>query len=117
LRGQRTATHRRRRVTAVIAGATALLTLANVALLAWMPGLVDSGYLGGYDLSLAEGLAVRLPLAVAVLGVSMVALAASGWIGHWWSRTVTLQYAAITIAALALVPLLAGWHLIGWSMT
>ena len=78
-----------------------------------MPGLVDSGFLGGLDLSLAERLAVHLPLALAVLGASMVVLAASGWIGRWWSRAVTLQYAALAVAAIALVPLLAGWHLLG----
>ena len=97
--------------------ATALLTLATVALLVWIPGLVDSGFLGGYDLSPAEEVAVRLPLVVAVLGAATAALAASGWIGRWWSRAVTLQYAAPAIAAVALVPLLAEWHLIGWSMT
>jgi CubicO group peptidase (beta-lactamase class C family) len=114
-RRQRAATHRWRRVTALVASATALLTLANVALLAWIPGLVDSGFLGGLDLSLAERLAVHLPLAVAVLGASTVVLAVSGWIGGWWSRAVTLQYAALAVAAIALVPLLAGWHLIGMS--
>ena len=99
-----------------MASATALLTLGNVALLAWIPGLVDTGFAGKLDLSLAERLAVHLPLAVAVLGASMVALAASGWVGRWWSRAVRLQYAAVALAAIALVPLLAGWHLIGWGM-
>ncbi len=92
---------------------TALLVLGNVALLAWVPGLVDTGFAGALDLSLAEQLAVHLPLAVAVLGASMLVLAASGWIGRWWSRSVTLQYAALAGAAIALVRLLAAWHLIG----
>jgi hypothetical protein len=88
-----------------------------VALLAWIPGLVDSGFLGGLDLSLAWRLALHLPLAVGVLGASMLVLAASGWIGRWWSRAVMLQYAALAVAAVALGALLAGWHLIGWGMT
>ena len=82
-----------------------------------MPGLVDAGFLGWLDLSLAERLAVHLPLAVVVLGASIVVLAASGWIGRWWSRAVTLQYAALAVAAVALVSLLAGWHLIGLSLS
>ena len=90
--------------------------LGTVALLAWMPGLVDSGFLGWLDLSPAERLALHLPLAVAVLGASTVALVASGWIGRWWSSAVRLQYAALAVAAIALVPLLAGWHLIGWGL-
>jgi len=116
-RDERAATRRWRRVTALVASATALLTLGNLALLAWVPGLVDTGFVGRLDLSLAERLAVHLPLAVAVMGASMVVLAASGWIGRWWSRAVTLQYAALAVAAIALVPLLAGWHLIGWGMS
>jgi CubicO group peptidase (beta-lactamase class C family) len=115
--GQKTATRRWRRVTALVASATALLTLAAVALLTWIPGLVDSGFVGGLDLSLAWQLALHLPLAAAVLGASMVVLAASGWIGRWWSRAVTLQYAALAVAAVALGALLAGWHLIGWGMS
>ena len=112
---QRAATHRWGRVTtALVASATALLMLATVALLAWIPGVVDvAGFQGGLDLSLGQRLVADLPLAVAVLGASTVVLAASGWTGRWWSRAVTLQYAALAVAAIALVPLLAGWHLIG----
>ena len=106
-----------RRGTAVIATATALVMLATVVLLAGIPGLVDSGFLGEYDLSLPERLAVHLPLAVTVLGAAMVALTTSGRIGQWWSKAVTLQYAALAIAAIALAPLLAAWQLIGWSMS
>ncbi|MGZ4397925.1 MAG: serine hydrolase domain-containing protein [Gaiellaceae bacterium] len=106
---------RHRRGTALVASATALITLGNVTLLACIPGLVDTGFTGKLDLSLAEQLAVHLPLAAIVVGAAMVVLAAWGWIGCWWSRTVTLQYAALAAAAIVLVPLLAGWHLIGWG--
>ncbi|HEX6659224.1 MAG TPA: serine hydrolase domain-containing protein, partial [Ilumatobacter sp.] len=116
LADQRTATRRWRRVTALVAGATALFTLATVALLAWIPGLVDSGFLGGLELSLAWRLALHLPLAVGVLGASMAVLAASGWIGRWWPSTVRLQYAALAVAAVSLGALLAGWDLIGWGV-
>ena len=94
---------------------TALIILANVSLLLVLPGLVDSGFLGALDLSLAQRLAVHLPLAVAVMAAVMVALVACGWIGRWWSRTVALRYATLTIAAVTLIRLLAGWHLIGWA--
>jgi hypothetical protein len=78
-----------------VATATALLTLGNPALVAWIPGL-DTGFVGGaLDLSLAEQPAVNIPLAVVAVGSAMVLLAASGWIGRWWSRAVTLQYAAL----------------------
>jgi hypothetical protein len=89
--------------------------LATVALLVWIPGLVDAGFQGWLDLSLAERLAVDLPLAVVVLGASTVALVVWGWIGRWWSSAVRLQYAALAVAAVALGALLAGWHLVGWG--
>ena len=114
--GQRAATRRWRRATAAIASATALLMVATVALLVWKPGLVDAGFLGWLDLSLAERLALHLPLAVVVLGSSTVALVAWGWTGRWWPSAVRLQYAALSIAAVALGALLAGWDLIGWGM-
>jgi hypothetical protein len=101
---------------ALVASATALLILGNVALLAWVPGLVDTGFAGALDLSPAEQLAVHLPLALAVLGSSMLVLAPSGWIGRWWSRAVTLQYAALAGVAIALVPLLAAWHSLGHEL-
>ena len=88
--------------------------IATVALLAWIPGVVDvAGFQGGLDLSLGQRAVAYLPLAVAVLGASTVLLAASGWIGAGGPREVTLQYAALAVAAIALVPLLVGWHLIG----
>jgi CubicO group peptidase (beta-lactamase class C family) len=116
-RGSRTATFRWRGVAATVAGATALVVLAVVALLAWLPGLVDAGFLGWLELPPAERLALHLPLAVAVLGASTAALVAAGSIGRWWPSAVRLQYTALALAAVALGALLAGWHLIGWGMT
>jgi CubicO group peptidase (beta-lactamase class C family) len=113
----RTATSRWRVVAATDAAATALVVLAAVALLAWLPGLVDAGFLGWLELPPAERLALHLPLAVAVLGASTAALVAAGWIGRWWPSAVRLQYTALAVAAVALGALLAGWHLIGWGMT
>ena len=114
---ERPGTRRWRAATAAVASATALLMLAAVALLAWQPGLVDVGFLGWLEVPPALRLALHVPLAVVVLGASTAALVASGWIGRWWPRAVRLQYAALAVAVLALVPLLAGWHLIGWGMT
>jgi hypothetical protein len=116
LAGQRTATRRWRGVTAAVAGATALLMLVTVALLVWMPGLVDAGFQSWLDLSLTERLVLHVPLAVVVLGACAVALVASGWIGRWWSSAVRLQYTALAVAAVALGALLARWDLIGWGM-
>ena len=108
----RTGARRWRRVAALVASATALLTLLTVGILVSLPGLVDAGFQSWLDLSPTEWLVLYLPAAVALSGASTAVLAASGWIGHWWSRAVTLQYAALAGASVALVSLLAGWHLI-----
>jgi hypothetical protein len=113
----RTATSRWCGVAATVAAATAVVVLAAVALLAWLPGLVDAGFLGWLELPPAERLALHLPLAVVVLGASTAALVAVGWIGRWWPIAVRLQYTALAVAAVALGALLAGWDLIGWGMT
>jgi hypothetical protein len=113
----RTAASRWRGVAAAVAGATSLVVLATVGVLAWLPGLVDAGFLGWLELPPAERLALHLPLAVAVLGASTAALVVVGWIGRWWSSAVRLQYTALAVAALALAGLLAGWDLIGWGLT
>jgi CubicO group peptidase (beta-lactamase class C family) len=107
----------RRRLAAAVAAATALLILTVVALLVWLPGLVDSGFLGWLDLPWAERLLLHVPLAIVVLGGASVALVAWGWIGRWWPRAVTVQYGALAVAAVALGSLLAAWHLVGLSLT
>jgi CubicO group peptidase (beta-lactamase class C family) len=113
----RAATSLWRGVAATVAAATALVVLAAVALLAWLPGLVDAGFLGWLELPPAERLALHLPLSVAVLGAGTAALVVSGWIGRWWSSAVRLQYAALAVAAVSVGALLAGWHLVGWGMS
>lgn len=111
------ATRRWRRIAAVVGGFTALLTLANVALLVWMPGLVDSGFVGWLDLPLAERMAFYLPVALAVAAAGTVVLAAGGWVGHWWSSAVRLQHAALAVATIALVGQLGVWRLIDWGLS
>jgi len=99
-----------------VATVTALLTVATVALVAWMPGLVDSGYLGWLDLPAAERLALDLPLALAVMGGSTVVLVASGLLGRWWSSSVMVQYVALAAAAMLVVAHTSVWDLIGWNI-
>jgi hypothetical protein len=86
-----------------------------VALIAWMPGLVDSGFLGWLDLPAVQRLALHLPLALAAAGAATVALAAAGSIAHWWSTAVRRQYVVLAAGAIALVAQLTVWRLIGWG--
>jgi CubicO group peptidase (beta-lactamase class C family) len=112
-KGQPPTTRRWRRLAAAVATATALLMLGSVALVGWMPGLVDSGFLGWLELPVVMRLALHVPLALAVFGAAMAVLAAAGWVGRWWSGGERAQYALLAGAAIALVAQLAGWRLIG----
>jgi CubicO group peptidase (beta-lactamase class C family) len=103
------------RIAAALATITAFLMLGSVALVAAMPTLVDSGFLGWLDFPLIQRFALYLPLALAILGAGYVVVAAAGWIGRWWSRAVRLQYAALAVAVVVLVAQLAAWDLIGWG--
>ena len=105
------------RIAAAVATLTALLALGAVLLVVAVPELVDSGFLGSYELPIAVRVALHLPLALAILGACTVALVTSGWVGDWWSRAARLQYSALAVAAIALVAQLGEWRLIGWGMT
>lgn len=104
-----------RRIAATMATATALLTLATVGLIVWMPGLVDSGFIGWLDLPMTERLALDMPLALAVLGGISLLLVTVGWARRWLPGAARWQYGALSVAALALVAQLAAWQLTGWS--
>jgi hypothetical protein len=100
------------RVAAAVTTITALVTLATVGLLVWMPGLVDSAFLGWLRLPPVEWLAMHLPLALVALGTSTLVLVIVGWGRGWWPRLVRSGYAVLAVAALVLVAQVAVWGLI-----
>ena len=109
-------TRRWRWIATAVAMLTALMALATVALLAWMPALVDAGFLGWLTIPLAERLALHLPLALTGAAACLVVLAIAGGRGRWWSRGEMLQYGALATATAAVVVQLAAWRLIGWGL-
>jgi CubicO group peptidase (beta-lactamase class C family) len=104
------------RVSATVALLLALVTLATVALMVWMPGLVDSGFLGWLHLPPVQRLAMHLPVALTVLGGLTVVLVVVGWFRGWWPKMVRGGYAALAVVAITLVAQFAAWHLIGWGL-
>ena len=96
---------------------TALLVLGSVALIAVVPGLVDSGFLGGLVMPTALRLVLHLPLALALLSLTTAAVVAWGWLRHWCPPSVRLQYATLAAAAITLASQMAAWQLIGWGFT
>jgi CubicO group peptidase (beta-lactamase class C family) len=97
------------------AALTALLMLATIALLAAIPGLADSGFLGWVNLPLAQRLVLHLPLGLTVAASGLVFLAVTGWTRGRWSHAVPLRHLALITASLVVISQLAGWELIGWG--
>ena len=94
-----------------------LLALATMACVVVLPGLVDSGFLGGLRGPMALRLLFHVPLALTVLACCMVALAAAALARRWGTIEYRLRFVALTIAVGLLVGQLAAWRLIGWGLS
>jgi hypothetical protein len=104
------------RLAAAVGAVTAVLVLASVAILAWMPGLVDSGFIGWLQLPLAQRLALHLPAALALFALGWIVIAVAGRVGHWWPGSVAWLNTALAVGAAATVAQLAAWQLVGWGV-
>ena len=104
-----------RRVASALAALTAMLTLATIGLLAWIPGLIDSGFIGWLEMPMPLRLALHLPLALAAVGGCFVAIIAVGWARRSWSGVASLRLATFSMATAVLVAQLGAWRLIGWG--
>jgi hypothetical protein len=78
---------------------TSILALGTIALLAALPGLVDSGFLGWLEVPVALRLVFHLPLALAAAAGCHVVLTAFGWSWAWRTRAVQLRYVALVVAS------------------
>jgi hypothetical protein len=96
---------------------TGLLAMATIGLVLLLPGMVDSGFLGGLKAPMALRLVFHLPLALAVLGCLMVGLSCAAVAGRWGTREYRLRFVTLTIAVALLVGQLAAWRLIGLSLS
>ncbi len=106
-----------RLLTSTVATLTAVLALGTIALLAAIPRLVDSGFLGWLDFPLAERLILYLPLALAVASGCLVVLTVPRWARVRRTPVSQAGYAALLVVSVGLTAQLAVWHLIGWGLT
>lgn len=104
-----------RRVVATVGALTAVLVIANAAVLVRAPGLVDSGFLGWLELPFVVRLALHLPLALTLAAACTVLLVVAGSLSGWWSRAEHVHHAALSVAGAVVVAHLAVWELIGWG--
>ena len=105
-----------RRLTGATAALTATFALGTITLVAAVPGLVDSGFLGWLEFPLGQRMALHLPLAFFAATVGPVTLGAFGRVRRWWSGAIRVRYAALVLASVVLAAQLAAWHLIGWGL-
>lgn len=90
-----------------------LCGLASIALLAAIPRLIYSGFLGWLNLPTDWKLLVHAPLGLAVCTAAMVGLSIPAWRQAWWMRGQRWHYTVLVLAALIETALLSSWRLIG----
>jgi CubicO group peptidase (beta-lactamase class C family) len=115
--GDAAATRTGRWVLVVAGTLTAVFVLGTVVLLATMPGLVDSGFLGWLEFATAVRLVLHLPIALTLATACLVVVMAAGRVGGRRTRGVPPRDVALVVASVVLTVQLAAWHLIGWGLT
>ena len=104
----------RHRLASVLAGFTGFLI---VVFLAGMDTLIGNSQ---YRLQLVYGMTPEMvallwiPLVTSALTVALVYFAVHSWRKGWWSLAGRLHYSLVTLAALAFIPFLLNWNLLGF---
>ena len=104
-----------RRLAAALAAVVSLFVLGVVALIAALPGLVDSGFIGWLELPLGQRLALHAPLVFAGLVGAFAGVGAIGWFRAWWDGSFIRQNVALYLTSIYLVAQLVAWNLVGWG--
>ena len=103
-------------LTSIVALLTGSLAMALIGLVLLLPGIVDSGFLGGLKAPMALRLVFHLPLVLAILGCFMVGLSCVVVARRWGTPAYRLRFVGLTIAIALLVVQLAAWRLIGLGL-
>jgi hypothetical protein len=93
-----------------------LCGLASIGLLAAIPRLIYSGFLGWLALPMWQKLLLHAPLGLALCTVALAVLAILAWQRNWWRLGQRWHYTGLVVAALAETAMFAGWHLIGLGL-
>lgn len=104
-----------RRLTVAIASMGAIAALAAVGTIALLPGLVDVGFLGQPAMPVGLLLLLHVPLAVAVLTVTLGVLLITSAVRRWWTPRTTARDVALVVALTALAAQLSLWNMVGWG--
>jgi hypothetical protein len=90
--------------------------LLSIALIAAMPTIIYSGFLGWLHLPLWQRSIMHAPFALLVCAAGFFILVIVAWKNRWWSGAVRTYLSLVSFTSLLLLLFLAQWHLIGISI-
>jgi hypothetical protein len=85
-------------------------------MIAALPTIIYSGFLGWLELPLWQRMIMHMPFAPLVTGVGFLILNVPAWKKAWWSRGERIYFLAFGLATVATIILLGYWRLIGSSL-
>jgi hypothetical protein len=105
---------------ALLASAAVILTslfgLLSIGMVAAMPTIIYSGFLGWLELPLWQRVLMHAPLAFLVTGAGFLALNVPAWKNRWWSRTESIHFLVFDLAFIVVLAFFSYWYLIGLSL-
>ena len=104
------------RLTPVLVVLTSLFGLLSIGMIAAIPMIIYSGFLGWLELLPWQRLLMHMPFAFLVAGVGFLALNVPAWKNHWWSRWERVYFLMFSLASVVVLLLLNQWSLIGLSL-
>jgi hypothetical protein len=104
------------KLTPVLLILTSIFGFSSIAMLAALPTMIYSGFLGWLELPLWQRLLMHMPFALLMAGAGFLALQVPGWKNHWWSRGERLYFLVVSLTFVTMLLFLDRWHLIGLSV-
>jgi hypothetical protein len=105
---------------ALLASAAVILAslfgLLSIGMVAAMPTIIYSGFLGWLELPLWQRVLMHAPLAFLVTGAGFLALNVPAWKNRWWSRTESIHFLVFDLAFIVVLAFFSYWYLIGLSL-
>jgi hypothetical protein len=109
-------TSRWARLAPILVILTSLFGLLSIVLIAMMPNLIYSGFLGWLEMPLGQKLLMHAPFAFMLAGIGFLILSVPAWRQAWWPRGERIYYLVFGLASVAAIALLGYWRLIGFGL-
>jgi hypothetical protein len=103
-------------ITPILVNLTGLFGLLSIGMIAILPTIIYSGFLGWLELPLWQRLMMHTPFALLTAGGGFLILGGFAWKKAWWTRGEKIYYLLFAFALVATLTLLGYWHLIGLSL-